>query len=281
MCIALIAHDAHPVYSLIVAANRDEFHARPTVPLAWWPDGILAGRDLVGGGTWMGTHRSGRIALLTNFRDGKPRDPAARSRGELVVTALASKRTPQRLLSDVLSSSDDYQGFTLIAGKPGDLYYTSNRNWMVKRVPSGVSGLSNNFLDTPWPKVERAKQKLKDAIADPSIEPETLFALLRDATPAADSELPDTGIAIELERLLSSPFIIGGNYGTRSSSVLLMNRIGGGEMIERSFDAQGETTGEVRLSFSAGHSVRSDPEGAAAATVGPEAAGAVTPGTSA
>ena len=258
MCIALIAHDAHPVYSLIVAANRDEFHARPTVPLAWWPDGLLAGRDIVGGGTWMGTHRSGRLALLTNFRDGKPRDPMARSRGELVVTALASERTPQRVLSDVLSSSENYQGFTLIAGTPGELYYTSNRNWMVKRVPSGVSGLSNNFLDTPWPKVERAKQKLKDAIADPQIQPETLFALLHDATPAADSELPDTGIAIELERLLSSPFIIGGNYGTRSSSVLLMNRIGGVEMIERSFDATGDMTGEVRLSFTAGHPANTD-----------------------
>jgi uncharacterized protein with NRDE domain len=280
MCIALIAHDAHPIYSLVLAANRDEFHARPTLPLAWWHDGILAGRDLVGGGTWMGTHRSGNVALLTNFRDGKPRDPTARSRGELVVTALTSKRTPQRLLSDVLSSSDDYQGFTLIAGRPGDLYTTSNRNWMVKRVPSGVSGLSNNFLDTPWPKVERAKQKLKDAIAHPLIEPETLFALLRDTTPAADSELPDTGIAIELERLLSSPFIIGGNYGTRSSSVLLMNRIGGIEMIERSFDANGEMTGELRLSFTPGQAVRVESDSPAAATTVAQFAVAVEAGTS-
>jgi uncharacterized protein with NRDE domain len=253
MCIALIAHEAHPVYSLIVAANRDEFHARPTIPLGWWPEDILAGRDLVGGGTWMGAHRSGRVALLTNFRDGKPRDPTARSRGELVVTALVSQRTPQRMLSDVLSSSDQYQGFTLIAGRPGDLYYTSNRNWMVKRVPTGVSGLSNNFLDTPWPKVERARQKLKEAIADPLVEPEALFAMLRDATPAADHELPDTGVGIELERLLSSPFIIGGNYGTRSSSVLLVDRVGGVEMIERSFDAEGNQSGEVRFSFTAGH----------------------------
>ena len=255
MCIALIAHDAHPVHSLIIAANRDEFHARPTLPLAWWPDdagGILAGRDLVAGGTWMGVHRTGRVALLTNFRDGKPRDPRARSRGELVVTALVSKRAPQRVLADVLGSSDDYQGFTLIAGTPGDLFYASNRNWTVKRLPTGVSGLSNNFLDTPWPKVERAKQRLKDAIADAVVEPETLFALLRDATPAADHELPDTGVGIDLERLLSSPFIIGGNYGTRSSSVLIIERDGGGQFIERTFDARGEMAGEVRFAFTTG-----------------------------
>lgn len=261
MCIALIAHDAHPVYSLIIAANRDEFHMRPTLPLAWWADNgnnILAGRDLVGGGTWMGVHRTGRVAVLTNFRDGKPRDPAARSRGELVVTALASQRSPQRALSDMLSSSDSYQGFTLITGRPGDLYYTSNRNWTVKRVPTGVSGLSNNFLDTPWPKVERAKQKLKEAIADPLVEPAALFALLRDATPAADSELPQTGVPIEIERLLSSPFIVGGNYGTRSSSVLLMDRVGGVEFIERTFDGSGEPVGEARFAFTAGHPAKAE-----------------------
>lgn len=259
MCIALIAHDAHPVHSLIIAANRDEFHARPTLPLAWWPEAagdILAGRDLIAGGTWMGVHRSGRVALLTNFRDGKPRDPKARSRGELVVTALVSQRPAQRMLADVLGSSDDYQGFTLITGTPGDLHYTSNRNWLVKRVPAGVSGLSNNFLDTPWPKVERAKQRLTEAIADSVVEPEALFALLRDATPAADHELPDTGIGIERERMLSSPFIIGSNYGTRSSSVLLIERAGGGQFIERTFDANGDATGEIRFAFAAGQAAK-------------------------
>ena len=256
MCIALIANESHAVYRLIIAANRDEFHARPTQPAHWWPEDLVAGKDLVAGGTWFGIHRSGRMSILTNFRDGKPRDPTARSRGELVVTALVNPRSPQRVLSEVLSSSEHYQGFTLIAGKPGDLYYTSNRNWMVKAVPTGVSGLSNNFLDTPWPKVERAKQRLRDALADPLLEPDALFDLLHDATPAADHELPDTGIGIELERLLSSPFIIGGNYGTRSSSLLLIDRMGGVEFIVRSFDAKGEATGEARFTFTAGHPAR-------------------------
>ncbi|MBK7470840.1 MAG: NRDE family protein [Betaproteobacteria bacterium] len=249
MCIALIAHQAHPVYALIIAANRDEFHARPTAAAHWWPEDVLAGRDLVAGGTWFGVHRTGRVALLTNYRDGAARDPAARSRGELVVTALLGTRPPQRLLSDLLATGENYQGYSLIGGRPGELYCVSNRNWMVKRLPDGVSGLSNHFLDSPWPKVERAKERLREAVRAPAIDPAVLFELLRDKIQAADHELPDTGIGIERERLLSSPFIVGENYGTRSSTVLLMDRQGGVTFIERTFDPQGEPAGDVRQAF--------------------------------
>jgi len=250
MCIALIAHQVHPAYALIIAANRDEFHARPTEAAHWWLEHVLAGRDVVAGGTWLGVNRAGRVALLTNFRDNVPRDPAARSRGELVVTALVSPRAPLRMMSDMLSSSADYQGFSLIAGIPGQLYYMSNRNWLVRGVPDGVSGLSNHFLDTPWPKVERAKESLREALREPVVDPEVLFGLLRDKTPAPDHELPDTGIGMERERLLSSTFIVGGNYGTRSSTVLLMDGMGGVTFIERTFDAHGEPMGDVRQEFS-------------------------------
>lgn len=250
MCIALIAHQLHADYALIIAANRDEFHARPTTAAHWWPEDVLAGQDLVAGGTWFGVQRSGRVALLTNYRDGASRDPAARSRGELVVTALVSQRAPQRMMSDLLSTSENYQGFSLIAGTPGQLFWTSNRNWMVKRVPAGVSGLSNHFLDSPWPKVERAKVRLREALGQPVVDPEVLFELLHDKTRAPDHELPDTGIGLERERLLSSPFIVGGNYGTRSSTVLLMNRQGGVIFIERTFDPLGEPVGDVRHEFS-------------------------------
>ena len=253
MCIALIAHQAHPAYPLVIAANRDEFHARPTAAAHWWPEDILAGKDLLAGGTWFGIHRSGRVALLTNYRDGVARDPAARSRGELVVTALLNARPPQRMLADLLGSADKYQGFSLIAGTPGSLCYTSNRSWLVKNVPDGVSGLSNHFLDSPWPKVERAKARLRDALHEPVVEPETLFAMLRDEAQATDDELPDTGIGLERERFLSSPFIIGPNYGTRSSTLLLMDRLGGVVFVERTFDADGLATGEVRHAFSAAH----------------------------
>jgi uncharacterized protein with NRDE domain len=250
MCIALIAHQLHPDYALIIAANRDEFHARPTEAAHWWPEDVLAGKDLIGGGTWFGVHRSGRVAVLTNYRDGVARDPGARSRGELVVTALVNPRPPQRMLADLLSTSESYQGFSLIAGTPGQLFYTSNRNWLVKRLPDGVSGLSNHFLDSPWPKVERAKERLREALREPVVEPEVLFALLRDSSQAPDHELPDTGIGLERERFLSSPFIVGGNYGTRSSTVLLMDRLGGVVFIERTFDPHGEAVGDVRHAFS-------------------------------
>jgi len=250
MCIALIAHQLHPGYALIIAANRDEFHARPTAAAHWWPEDVLAGKDLVGGGTWFGVHRSGRVAILTNYRDGLARDPAARSRGELVVTALVNTRPPQRTLADLLSTAANYQGFSLIAGTPGELYCTSNRNWLVKRLPAGVSGLSNHFLDSPWPKVERAKERLREALREPVVEPEVLFEVLRDTTQAPDHELPDTGIGLERERFPSSPFIIGDNYGTRSSTVLLMDRLGGVAFVERTFDPHGQPIGEVRHAFS-------------------------------
>lgn len=250
MCIALIAHQLHPDYPLIIAANRDEFHARPTVAAHWWENGVLAGKDLVGGGTWFGVRRTGRVALLTNYRDGAVRDPVARSRGELVVTALVNRYPPQRMMSDLLATSEVYQGYSLIAGKPGQLFCTSNRNWMVKRVPDGVSGLSNHFLDSPWPKVERVKNRLRDALREPVVETEVLFDLLRDKTQAPDHELPDTGIGLERERFLSSPFIAGGNYGTRSSTVLLMDRQGGVVFFERTFDPHGEPAGDTRHAFS-------------------------------
>ncbi len=256
MCIALIAQQAHPVYALVVAANRDEFHARATDAAHWWPDDVLAGKDLVAGGTWFGVHRTGRIALLTNFRDGGARVPGRNSRGALVVTALVTSRPAQRTLSDVLTTGDDYQGFSLIAGTAGNLYYTSNRNWLVRRVPNGVSGLSNHFLDSPWPKVERAKDQLREALHQPELQPEALFSLLRDRTQARDHELPETGIGLERERLLSSPFIVGDQYGTRSSSVLLIDRRGGVVFIERTFDPRGETIGEVRHAFTIGAETR-------------------------
>jgi uncharacterized protein with NRDE domain len=250
MCIALIAHQTHQAYSLIIAANRDEYHARPTAPAAWWhDDDILAGRDLSAGGTWFGISRNGRIALLTNYRDGPAREPGLRSRGELVVTALRGIHPAQRTLSDLLTSADEYSGFNLIAGIPGQLFCASNRNWLVQRIGTGVSGLSNHLLDSPWPKVERAKERMRETLGQPVVEPEALFDLLNDRSQAADHELPDTGIGIERERFLSPPFIVGETYGTRSSTVLLIDRIGGVVFIERTFDRDGNAVSDERFAF--------------------------------
>ena len=250
MCIALIAHQTHPAYALIVAANRDEYHARPTLAAAWWrEDDILAGRDLLAGGTWFGVRRNGRVALLTNYRDGPARAPSLRSRGELVVAALRGAHAPQRTLSDMLTSAEDYAGFNLIAGVPGQLYCASNRNWLVQRIGSGVAALSNHLLDSPWPKVERAKERLREALRDPIVAPETLFDVLNDRTQAADHELPDTGIGIERERFLSPPFIVGETYGTRSSTLLLVDHVGGVDFIERTFDSAGQRVSDARFTF--------------------------------
>jgi uncharacterized protein with NRDE domain len=254
MCIALIAHRVHPAYALVIAANRDELHARPTAPATWWPEGILAGRDLSAGGTWFGVRRSGRLALVTNYRDGRARDaspapPGQRSRGQLVVDALLDSRPPQRAVADLLADGDQYQGFNLIAGNPGELFCASNRSWTVKRLGEGVFGLSNHLLDSPWPKVERAKEALRDALREPVIATETLFALLNDRTQAADHELPDTGVGLERERFLSPPFIVGETYGTRSSTVLLVDRLDGALFIERTFDPAGNAAGDARFEF--------------------------------
>jgi len=249
MCLAVIAHDAHPAFPLIVAANRDEFHARLTAAAAWWPQGIFAGRDLSAGGTWFGVRRDGRIALLTNYRDGSPRDPLARSRGELVVSALRSAQLPNGSLRALVADGDRYQGFNLVTGTAGDLHCASNRSPGVVVLESGIFGLSNHLLDSPWPKVERTKARIADVLRDDIVTPAAMLEVLDDRTPASDDELPDTGIGLERERFLSSPFIVGERYGTRSSSVLLVGGDGRVRFVERTFDPAGNTMGEIDESF--------------------------------
>jgi len=249
MCLAVIAQHAHPAYPLIVAANRDEFHERPTAAARWWPEGILAGRDLSAGGTWFGVTRRGRFALLTNYRDGRPRDPTARSRGELVVRALDSEAPAREILDHILASGDRYQGFNLVAGDAGQLHCASNRDVRVVRIGDGVAGLSNHLLDSPWPKVERTKARLRAVLAESDIDPEALFAALDDRTPAADDALPDTGIGLARERFLSSPFIVGDRYGTRSSTVLLIGADRRVRFVERTFDESGDVAGDVSETF--------------------------------
>jgi uncharacterized protein with NRDE domain len=249
MCLAVIAHHAHSAYALIVVANRDEFHARPTARAAWWPNGIFAGRDLSAGGTWFGVTRTARFALLTNYRDGRARDPAARSRGELVVGALTATSSPRDFLADTLHAGTRYQGFNLVAGRAGDVHCASNRDGRVTRIGDGIVGLSNHLLDSPWPKVERTKARLRAALAADEIDPECLFDVLDDRAPAPDDSLPDTGIGLARERLLSSPFIVGEHYGTRSSSVLLVGKDARVHFVERTFDAAGNAAGDVSESF--------------------------------
>lgn len=254
MCLILLAWNRHPAYRLILAANRDEYHARPTAPAAWWqqPPGILAGRDLAGGGTWCGIDRRGRWAAVTNFRDF--RDPAmgrqnAPSRGLLVRDFLASGAGVERGLTAIAVQARNYRPFNLLAGDRQDLAYFGSREGRIRLLPPGIYGLSNALLDTSWPKVAGGKAALAGLLREGRVTSAALFALLADRTPAPEADLPDTGVGLERERLLSSRFICSEQYGTRSSTLLLAGKDGRVEFHERRFAADGSRLGDIREVF--------------------------------
>jgi uncharacterized protein with NRDE domain len=238
MCLIAMACGLRPDLPLIVAANRDEFFARPALPAAFWPDlpGVFAGRDLEQGGTWLGVTRAGRFAALTNFRDGTRRRTGKRSRGWLVRDFLACDQTPDAYLAQVHAARTDYDGFNLIVGIGTRLVCYSNETGETVALEPGVHGLSNHLLDSPWPKVENAKRRLL-ALRDAPAEAlnEQLFALLADDAQAPDAALPATGVSLEWERVLSSAFIRTEAYGTRCSTVVLLDAQGTLRFEERSF----------------------------------------------
>ncbi len=223
MCLILLAVNAHPRYPLVLAANRDEFLARPTRALHPWEDGsgIMAGRDLQEGGTWFGVTKEGRWAAVTNYREPGVTKEGAPSRGRLVTDYLRSDDPAEEYLRGLLPADGRFNGFNLLAGDFGNVFYLSNRKQGITPLGSGVYGLSNHLLDTPWPKVVHGKERLSHLIRADRIVPENLFSLLADAEPAPDALLPDTGVGLEWERVLSPLFIRHAGYGTRSSTVLL------------------------------------------------------------
>ena len=254
MCLAIVALDAHPRYALVVAANRDEYHARPTEAAHWWNDEgagipILAGRDLKAGGTWLGVTRSGRWAFVTNVRQGLQRDLRAPSRGLLVPRVLRDANDPHTALVAAIAAASQYNGFNLMAGDVAAASWGSNRGEPGARLGKGVHGLSNAELDTPWPKLMRTKSGVSAWAAAGREDIDALVALLGDRNRARDDELPNTGVSVEWERVLSAPFITGENYGTRCSTVVTICREGKARLIEQSFGARGEPTTRVELSF--------------------------------
>jgi uncharacterized protein with NRDE domain len=226
MCLVLFAYKIHPKYKLMVAANRDEFYQRPTAPVHFWEDEpeILAGRDLEKMGTWMGVAKSGRFAALTNYRDPKEITEGKRSRGELVANALQYKGEIKEYMQSLVNNNDSYPGYNLLAGDGDELYYYSNVGKELIKVAPGIYGVSNHLLNTAWPKVQTGKEGLA-AILNSNHEDyvETLLTLLQKADQAPDEILPQTGVSLEWERMLSSMFIKSENYGTRSSTVLLLD----------------------------------------------------------
>jgi uncharacterized protein with NRDE domain len=250
MCLVLIALDSHPDYSFIVAANRDEFYDRPTASAAFWADApsVLAGRDLKAGGTWLGIDRQGRLAAVTNYRQGEREPPAPRSRGRLVSEFLTEDTGAREHIERVHSEANLYNGFNLIAGDAGGFYYFSNREGRVRSLHPGVYGLSNHLLDTPWPKVAASKSAFGALLRKGAAELTAgLFALLSDRNRPADALLPSTGVGPEWERLLSSAFIASDNYGTRSSTVVLVGRSGGIVFVERNFGPRGVPGAETHF----------------------------------
>ena len=224
MCLIFISLKQHAAYKLVVAANRDEFYKRKTAPAEFWKDHpeILGGRDLEAGGTWLGIAKSGRLSMITNYRDPKNINPAAPSRGQLVSDYLLSRVSPHLYLKSLQPKAKEYNGFNLITGNTDDLWYFSNYREGIEQFKPGLYGISNHLLETPWPKVERGKQKIRE-ILNHAFKPDELFEMLTDGETAKDEVLPDTGVGLERERALSSMFIKSPGYGTRCSTVILVD----------------------------------------------------------
>lgn len=254
MCLILLALQKHPRYKLILAANRDEYYERPSEAPHFWKDAphVLAGRDLVAEGTWLGITRTGRIAAVTNFRDPANVKAQAPSRGKLVRDYLLGDLAPSSYVDLILREKDRYNGFNLILGNRERITWYSNRSDQVVPLPPGVYGLSNRLLDTPWPKVVRAKASFEEILSTgKDLIVEFLFRLLKDQTAAPDNRLPHTGVPIEWERILSPIFITSPTYGTRSSSLLLMDKEDRVTFLDRTFNGSSEpvTTREFHFTL--------------------------------
>jgi uncharacterized protein with NRDE domain len=253
MCLILFALQAHADFPLVVAANRDEAYARPTAPAAFWQDhpDVYGGRDLEMGGAWMGLTRHGRFAAVTNYRDGMPKGTAPRSRGELVGGFLTGTQAAQPFLQTIATRKSEYAGFGVLAGDLHALWFLSNYGNGVAPITPGIHGLSNHLLDTPWPKVATGKRELASLVkGDARALPDKLFDMLADRSVAAPEDLPDTGVGKLREKELGPKFIaVDDRYGTRASTVIIVNRSGDVNYIERSFGARGRYLDEVAVRF--------------------------------
>jgi uncharacterized protein with NRDE domain len=238
MCLIFFAIEKHSKYKLIVAANRDEFYNRQTAPAEFWQEqpNILGGRDLEAKGTWIAMTKTGRISMVTNYRDPHNINPIAPSRGQLVSGYLAGEMDPSFYLKKIEQVGKAYNGFNLIVGNSSDLYYYSNYSGSPKKIEQGIHGLSNHLLDTPWPKVERGKEKWNALLTQPALKPAELFDFLLDEQQAPDEQLPETGIGLDRERALSSMFIKTNGYGTRCSTVILIDHENRVEFTERVYN---------------------------------------------
>ena len=263
MCLLMLAWRTHPRYRLVVAANRDEYHERPAAPLAKWPSPgeLLAGRDLRARGTWLGVDRRRRFGVVTNFRELQRAQPDAPSRGGLVPRYFGAMAGADDALSAgeffaaLEPQAARYCGFNLLLTDEDSLWYGSNRAAPFARaLPPGVYGLANELLDTPWPKLERVRGGFEALLRESRPSPAALFALLADRTQTLDatSPAPIGGLPAQWVRVLSAPFVLNPEYGTRCSTVLLLEGAGQLYLAERRFDPAGELVGETEFALDAG-----------------------------
>ncbi len=229
MCVIFFAYKVHPEFPFILLANRDEFYDRPTEKARYWKDfpEIFAGRDLVGGGTWLGVTKSGRFSAVTNYRDPNAKIGTI-SRGNLVADFLKTDQPAEEYLKKIQKKAGEFSGFNLLVGEinsaKNELYYFSNRGDEIKKLEKNFYGLSNHLLDTPWRKIEKGKEIFASLLEHNKISDDLFFELLSDDVLADDADLPQTGIGFDREKMLSSIFIKTPVYGTRCSTVLKFDR---------------------------------------------------------
>lgn len=249
MCILFIAKEQHPDYPVIICANRDEFHHRPSQDMHWWPKhNILAGKDLQAGGTWLGLNTAGDFSALTNFRRPNHVDQNKRSRGELVLNALTSNdfNSPKTLTN----ISSQYNDFNLVFGTLEDLQAFDSVNKKLKKITTGFHSVSNGALDDIWPKMNLGIKKLSHLIAQPNIDLEALFSVMTNQELASEHNLPNTGISQALESMLSSIFIASADYGTRATAIILKSKTGRIEVHERNYANNGNIKSHNKFHFS-------------------------------
>jgi len=249
MCLVVFAWKLHPDYRLILAANRDEFHRRPSQALHHWPDNpdVLAGRDLQAGGTWLAAHRKGRFATVTNYRERVRTEGKLQSRGALVTDFVTGHAGAGSFAESI--DGRRYAGFSLLTSDGDELYCASNRGDQPTGLGPGIYGLSNASLDTPWPKVLRSRDALSALLESDTINATKLFRLMADRTRASIADVEADHLPFEQARALTAPFIVSPDYGTRCSTVLLWANDGRVELSERRFDAHGNPDGESHFSF--------------------------------
>lgn len=250
MCLIIFAYQTDPRFPLVVAANRDELFARPSAQAQIWTDeesgsSILSGRDLQAGGTWFGATQDGRFAAVTNIRDPSQTERRPRTRGDLTREFLASDQSPEDYCAALVDSYDQFAGYNLLVGDRSSLFYVNNQEEKVWNLEPGFYGLSNALLNTSWPKVERGKSRLQSLLADPdTLSTDMLIEMMGDRSQADDADLPDTGIGIDIERKLSSAFILNPEreYGTLCSTALIVEQSGASRFSEQNFDSSGNKT---------------------------------------